>query len=118
MKSRTIFLLSLSLSCIFLSHSLFAQTVAWTDTYNGTTENEDRGNAAVLDATGNLYTTGYSFRADNGRDIVAVKYTPTGSVSWQRTFNTGSDNTDEGKAIALDANGNVFVAGLGDRNML
>lgn len=95
-----------------------AQTVAWTDSYNGTTENKDRFAAVAVDGSGNSYATGYAFQSGNDRDVAVVKYNTSGAVAWQRTYTTSSDNTDEGNAIALDASGNVFVAGVADRNML
>ena len=103
---------------LMLTHNAFAQTVAWTDAYNGTIENKDRFVAAVVDGSGNTFATGYAFRTSNDRDVAVVKYSTAGAIVWQRTYTTPSDNTDEGNAIALDASGNVYVAGVADRNML
>ena len=83
----------------------------------------DSANGIAVDAAGNCYITG-AFEGTAGfgtnslvnanpgsfTDIFVAKFDPNGGVVWVRGF--GADSTaDEGNAIALDAAGNVLVAG-------
>ena len=86
---------------LMLAHNAFAQTVAWTDAYNGTIENKDRFVAAVVDGSGNTFAAGYAFRTSNDRDVAVVKYSTTGAVVWQRTYTTPSDNTESRREICI-----------------
>lgn len=95
-----------------------AQTQQWITRYNGAKENIDRGNAVATDASGNIYTGGYSFTKGEGRNAVILKYNASGALQWSTLYNTTSDKTDEVKDIAVDAAGNVYVTGVGNSNYL
>ena len=76
------------------------------------------GNAVAVDAVGNVYLTGFSsttwespVRAfSGGYDAFAAKLDSSGALTWN-TF-LGSAGTDHGNGVAVDATGNVFVAGF------
>ncbi len=60
--------------------------------------------AITTDNTNNCYLTG-----KENNDIAVCKYSPAGTLLWKRT--KGGTNEDAGTAIAVDAAGNVAVAG-------
>ncbi|HAL70263.1 MAG TPA: hypothetical protein DCP71_00620 [Verrucomicrobiales bacterium] len=80
----------------------------------------DRGYGVVTDAAGNAYVTGH-FQSTDARalgqvlpnagdyDIFVAKYSPSGDLLWIRT--AGGAGYDYGHGIALDAQGDVVVAG-------
>lgn len=61
-------------------------------------------NAITTDKNGNYYVTG----SKNG-DIVVSKYSLVGTLLWEKT--NGGPGYDKGLAIAVDASGNIAVAG-------
>jgi hypothetical protein len=87
-------------------------------------EDDDEGRSIAVDAKGNVYVTGYfksanlTFgsitleNADKGggeEDIFIAKYDPNGQLLWARS--AGGDREERGEGIAVDPNGNVYVAG-------
>ena len=82
---------------------------------------DDRGNGIAVDASSNVYVTGYSnatWQGDGGTnplhaysgwyDIVVLKLTSAGAFQWHTFY--GSDNEDRGYGIAV-ASSNVYVTG-------
>ena len=83
----------------------------------------DWGAYSVTDKNGNTYVTGYfsspitigsqtfSTTTGNGTetDIFICKYDQSGNVEWAKTF--GGTGSDESRAITLDTNNNVCIAG-------
>jgi chitodextrinase len=76
------------------------------------------GTAIAVDTSGNVYVTGYFYGlvdfgggrlTSNGYDIVLAKYTTNGAHVWSKVL--GGSSSDMGQAIAVDASGNVVVAG-------
>ena len=87
----------------------------WVSLYGGPDNRNDEGRAIVLDATGNVYVTGYFSNANNRRSCLTIKYnTSNGNEEWAAIYETA--NNDGGEAIALDAANNVIVAGYTDPN--
>ena len=84
----------------------------WTARYNGPSNGYDEGKALAVDATGNVYITGYSFTAGANNDYLTIKYDPTGAQEWLTKYNGTGNNSDQAAAIAIDAIGNVFITGL------
>lgn len=84
----------------------------WVKTYNGTGNDYDRINAVKTDALNNVYVTGRSIgTGTNVEDIVTIKYDKSGVAKWTARYNGPSSGYDEGKAIAIDANRNVYITG-------
>ncbi|MBU1139270.1 MAG: SBBP repeat-containing protein, partial [Proteobacteria bacterium] len=87
-------------------------------TFIGSTDVNVWGKAITLDSTGNPHLAGYSnaswgtpinAHAGGSTDAYAAKLDTFGSLQWN-TF-MGSTEADEGRAIAVDLAGNVYVAG-------
>jgi uncharacterized delta-60 repeat protein len=83
----------------------------WVATYNGTGNSSDYVNGLVVDAAGNAYVTGASWGWPTTEDYVTIKYTANGSLAWLARWDGGTMTDDWGQAVALDAQGNVFVTG-------
>jgi hypothetical protein len=79
--------------------------------------NTDLGYGIAVDASSNVYITGYSVATwgsplhahSGGADIVVVKLTSAGAYQWHTFY--GSSNIDYGQAIAVDGSGNVYITG-------
>jgi hypothetical protein len=88
------------------------------NTFMGTFDVLDYGNAIAVDGSGNVYVAGYSdgtwgspVNAFAGsREAFAAKLNISGTLQWN-TFMGSSLYVDSGCAIAVDGSGNVYVAG-------
>lgn len=85
--------------------------VQWTKTLNGPVDLDDVANAIVLDASGNIYVTGYMTIAGQHNNIWVAKYNSSGTQVWSTNINGTANTVDWGNDIALDASGNIYVAG-------
>jgi hypothetical protein len=64
----------------------------------------------AVDAAGNAYVTGTDFLDEMGNQIAVLKISPDGSQLLMDAYVGGVDN-EKGRAIALDGNGNIYLAG-------
>jgi hypothetical protein len=84
----------------------------WTRQF-GTAQDEDTEGVAV-DGAGRAYVVGNTQGSMSGAnagedDIYVRKFSSSGGTLWTRQFGTSAD--DDAQAIALDGNGNAYVAG-------
>ena len=87
-------------------------TLLWTATYNGPAGSFDAGRAIVVDAAGNVYVTGESVASwDTGFDYVTIKYDVHGNALWVARFDGPGHSSDFARAMAIDANGDIYVTG-------
>jgi hypothetical protein len=87
---------------------------------NGT---EDWGEAIAVDSFGSAYVTGYTYSPDfpvtagaldtsrAGLDAFVTKFAPDGAALVYSTF-LGGAGREQGQGIAVDVNGNAYVAGI------
>ncbi len=83
----------------------------WVRNYDRGVNDNDEGKMLVLDDSGNVYVTGYSRGSTTSLDIIVIKYDNAGNQQWTSFYNGTSNGIDEGKSIAVDGSGNVFVCG-------
>lgn len=88
-----------------------AGTQKWLARYNGPSNGYDEGKALSIDATGNVYVTGYSYTTGANNDYTTIKYDSTGVQQWLTKYNGTGNNSDQAVAMTVDAVGNVFVTG-------
>jgi uncharacterized delta-60 repeat protein len=82
---------------------------AWVRRYNGPVDSTDLAEDVAVDGSGNVYVTGSS--RGTLYDCVTIKYLPNGDTAWVRRYNGPENSNDNGKALAVDASGNVYVTG-------
>jgi hypothetical protein len=86
----------------------------WIAKYNGGTNEADKGYAITVDASGNIYVTGTRGGTGAGAAYQTIKYSSPGALLWERYYDGPRwDGSDEARAIAVDAQGNVYVTGSG-----
>lgn len=85
----------------------------WVVRYNGPANLEDQANAVGLDASGNVFVTGFSRSASSGDDYTTIKYDgATGTGLWTNRYNGPGNANDHAMALAVDTSGNVIVTGV------
>jgi uncharacterized delta-60 repeat protein len=82
----------------------------WVARYSGP-GNFDEAAAIAVDASGNVYVTGYSESSEYDDDYATIKYDAAGQQQWAARYNGPASDEDDAIAIAVDDSGNVFVAG-------
>ena len=68
--------------------TVYSQEVyeVWISRYNGPGNNSDHPYEMVLDKSGNICVTGYSYGGSTNLDFLTVKYSPTGDTLWVRRY--------------------------------
>lgn len=93
----------------------------WAKTFGGILY--DAVNSITVDATGNIYTTGYfngtvdldpgagvaSFTTAGSTDAFVQKLDASGNFMWAKSF--GGSSHENGISITLDASGNIYTTG-------
>jgi uncharacterized delta-60 repeat protein len=91
----------------------------WVKKYNGSDNGNDEATDIKVDASGNVYVTGFIKDSLTDFDFITIKMNTTGNVLWVSQYNNNSVNgEDKGTKLEIDAGGNVYVLGYTDRNPL
>jgi hypothetical protein len=91
----------------------------------GSSTNSDGGECVALDASGNVYITGYFYSTVDfdpgagsytlvstaGDDVYALKLDASGNFVWAKNVVAGAGGNDRGFGITIDPSGNVIIAG-------
>src|SRR6185369_8985261 len=102
-----------------------AGLLLWTNRYNGPGDANDQANAVALDPNGTVFVTGYSdvvgircFDCYPSLDYTTIAYSKDGVPLWTNRFGgpVELESNDEAVAIAVDAHGDVVVAGVSARD--
>lgn len=104
---------------IFLTKYNSFGTIEWVQSAGGTSN--DLGYSMAIDNSENVYVTGFyqgtanfgaiSKTSVGANDMFIAKYNPA-IMSWSWVQSAGGTNNEFGQSIAIDSNGNVFVAGI------
>ena len=93
-------------------------TQAWVARYNGPVGVADWASALAVDGSGNVYVTGKSYGGNNitgyynyDYSYATVKYDTAGNRLWAARYDGPAGDDDMAQAIAVDAQGNVYVTG-------
>lgn len=86
----------------------------WTNRYSSS--GIDTPHALALDASGNVFVAGSSGPLGAYADIVTVAYSSSGAPLWTKCFNGPGNKDDSATAVAVDANGSVYVVGISERS--
>ncbi|WP_234110530.1 SBBP repeat-containing protein [Chryseobacterium sp. R2A-55] len=93
--------------------------IYWSTYFGGSSD--DFGTSCTVDSQNNVYLSGYTFSttgiASGGYqnnlagncDAFLAKFSSSGTLIWSTYY--GGNNEDKGKSCAVDANGNVYLAG-------
>src|SRR6266511_4250820 len=99
-----------ALLAIFALVPAYAQTVPQADWVRNYSSGYDPAfafaYALAVDASGNVYVTGYS-----SNDYATIKYSPSGIQQWVARYNGPGNTADRAWALAVDGSGNVYVTG-------
>lgn len=115
MKTLTLWLLLSSLIAYGQSQETLTLSspppLHWARSYDGS-ELLDKANAISVDRNGYVYITGRSDTTSTMGDCITIKYGPQGDTIWTRRWSRPTFNgLDEGLALALDDNLNVYITG-------
>lgn len=88
-------------------------TSLWSNFYTNSSSSTDAPTSIVADATGNIIVAGYTETIPQ-QNATTLKYNSAGITQWTKYYNGIGDNSDAGKAIAVDVSNNVYIAGYSD----
>ncbi len=84
----------------------------WDFSLNGEADGDDQSNGIGIDASGNVYITGYVTTNNSNNDCALVKLSSAGTQQWIRTYNGSGNAEDRGLGIAVDqADGCIYLTG-------
>jgi len=92
--------------------------LVWSRSYNSPANNNDVAYGVAVDGSGNVTAAGYENRPDLGQGYnwLVRKFDAGGDLLWSRTYNGPANMADVGRAVAVDASGNEYVAGYEQRS--
>lgn len=83
----------------------------WVRRFNGSGNGHDRAVSVVVDGTGDVYVTGYSYSLLTDYDYVTVKYNSSGMQQWVKNYNGTGNLDDIAGFMKVDRLGNIYVTG-------
>jgi outer membrane protein assembly factor BamB len=84
----------------------------WQVNIDGTAKADDAAFAVGVDANGDVVAAGRTRNTGSGDDFTVVKFdAASGGVLWRQTINGTANQEDWGRAVTVDANGDVIAGG-------
>ncbi len=83
----------------------------WLNRYDGSANDTDKAYMLKIDNGGNVFVTGQSKTQNNYYDFVTLKFSNSGNILWNKSYNGTGDSTDAAFALVLDNNSNVIITG-------
>jgi uncharacterized delta-60 repeat protein len=82
----------------------------WTNVYLGPV-NQGYASSIALDGHGKVFVSGFSTGNGTSDDFVTLAYSTAGAGLWTNRYDGPDSGSDQANAMAVDVNGNAFVAG-------
>jgi uncharacterized delta-60 repeat protein len=89
-----------------------AGQLQWTARYNGVLGFEDKGTSLTVDNQGNVIVSGFSTENNASSDATVIKYSSSGAFLWKAHYGGAAQFEDAAQTIAVDAEGNIYAAGV------
>jgi len=86
----------------------------WVARYDGPGSSGDYARKLAVDISGDVYVTGYGSGDGTELDYVTIKYDTNGNELWVARYDGPVSESDIANSLAVDASGNVYVAGQSD----
>jgi streptogramin lyase len=110
-KNNVIAFYSFAFFLASAGNALPQMQLEWVQRYNGYGQDYDQANALAIDDSGNVYVTGSTQYVDLSTfKCVTIKYNKSGVQQWLREYQREFSTFNVGYDIAVDRNGNVYVA--------
>ncbi len=89
-------------------------SVSWIQEYDWPyAGGDDRANALAIDASGDVFVTGFCQNGLNDKDYLTVRYSSSGLFMWAAIYSgVGGYRDDEARAIALDGGDGIYITGV------
>jgi len=84
----------------------------WNARYNDQSNGSDNASCIALDSLGGIYVSGSTWNGTD-EDYATIKYDPFGNELWIAKYNGPGNSMDKATAIAVGADGDLFVTGYG-----
>ena len=91
-------------------------SLIWSEDYDGPAGFYDAAASVVEGPSGEVIVTGFSTGDGTSWDATTAAFDPAdGTFLWDVHFDSGEGRSDEGKALAVSAQGDLYVTGYADR---
>lgn len=85
--------------------------ILWSKIYDS--GNNEQAHGVAVDDAGSVYVAGFTKPEGAGAssDFLTLKFDTNGNLQWNKTYDSGSDDGIYGHGVAVDLQGDVYVAG-------